>query len=244
MTRNSNIKVIDLTEDFPSISQRELDILERFIKQILWLKEDVINEFDNRKSRCDISCVERGFDISFNEDEVKLVRELLMTDERIREVSFDFELEEIKLYPARPEHAYDSVNVAEKKLYGETALNRYFNDIDDAVSCYSSESKAKNGVVIEKVIELKKRDYGFFIRNIQQDAGFINDNSDVQFVDSQMNIHCLFVKQKASEQGLLICKDSETNDFYSGFVPNLDDFQEISMEEYNEIDEQSGPEMV
>ena len=43
MTRNSNIKAIDLTEDFPSISQRELDILERFIKQILWLKEDVIN---------------------------------------------------------------------------------------------------------------------------------------------------------------------------------------------------------
>ena len=188
--------------------------------------------------------MELSFDISFNEDEVKLVRELLMTDERIREVSFDFELEEIKLYPARPEHAYDSVNVAEKKLYGETALNRYFNDIDDAVGCYSSESKAKNGVVIEKVIELNKRDYGFFIRNIQQEAGFINDNSDVQFVDSQMNIHCLFVKQEASEQGLLICKDSETNDFYSGFVPNLDDFQEFSMEEYNEIDEQSGPEMV
>ena len=245
MTRNSNIKVIDFTEDFPSISQRELDILESFIKQILWLKEDVINEFDNRKSRCDISCVERGFDISFNEDEVKLVRELLMRDERIREVSFDFEFEEIKLYPARPEHTYDSVNVIEKKLYGETALNRYFNDIDDAVGCYSSESKAKNGVVIEKVIELNKRDYGFFIRNIQQDAGFINDNSDVQFVDSQMNIHCLFVKQEeASEQGLLICKDSETNDFYSGFVPNLYDFQEFSMEEYNEIDEQSGPEMV
>ena len=42
----------------------------------------------------------------------------------------------------------------------------------------------------------------------------------------------------------MICKDSETNDFYSGFVPNLDDFQEISMEEYNEMDEQSGPEMV
>lgn len=60
-----------------------------------------------------------------------------------------------------------------------------------------------------------------------------------------MNIHCLFVKkEEASEQGLLICKDSETNDFYSGFVPNLDDFQEFSMEEYNEIDEQSGPEMV
>lgn len=161
MTRNSNIKVIDLTEDFPSISQRELDILERFIKQILWLKEDVINEFDNQKSRCDISCLELGFDISFNEDEVKLVKELLMTDERIREVSFDFELEKIKLYLARPEHAYDSVNVVERKLYGEIALNKYFNDIDDAVSCYSSESKAKNGVVIEKVIELDKKDYGF-----------------------------------------------------------------------------------
>ena len=161
MTRNSNIKVIDLTEDFPSISQRELDILERFIKQILWLKEDVINEFDNQKSRCDISCLGLGFDISFNEDEVKLVKELLMTDERIREVSFDFELEKIKLYLARPEHAYDSVNVVERKLYGEIALNKYFNDIDDAVSCYSSESKAKNGVVIEKVIELDKKDYGF-----------------------------------------------------------------------------------
>ena len=42
----------------------------------------------------------------------------------------------------------------------------------------------------------------------------------------------------------MICKDSETNDFYLGFVPNLDDFQEISMEEYNDMDEQSGPEMV
>ena len=123
-------------------------------------------------------------------------------------------------------------------------MNRYFNDIDDAINWCSPESMAKSGVVIEKVIELNRSDYGFFIRNIQQNADFINENNDVQFVDSQMNIHCLFMKQEASEHGILICRDTANGDFYSGFVPNMDNFHEISVETDSDMEEQTGLKML
>ena len=236
-------KIIDFSENFPNISSEEIKIIENFAIEMLWLKDAVMREFDNSQSKVDIPCRQFAFDIQFNTDSADLLRELIMTDKRIREVCVDYDMEKIILYPSRPDYEYGNIRIIDKKYECEAAMNQYYDNLDDAVEFYDFEYDRKANVIIEKIIELNEKDFKFFGDNIQQETRFLDENSNSQYIDSQRRPHCLFIRQEGNDYGILIYRDTAHDDFYSGYIPSLDEFQEISMEEDNDMKEQSGPEM-
>ena len=48
--------------------------------------------------------------------------------------------------------------------------------------------------------------------------------------DQQMTLHCLFIQKEDAEFGVLISHDKKSGEVYSGYLPNLDQFQEIGCE--------------
>ena len=45
-----------------------------------------------------------------------------------------------------------------------------------------------------------------------------------------MTLRCLFIQKEDAEFGVLISHDQKSGEVYSGYLPNLDQFQEIGWE--------------
>ena len=113
----------------------------------------------------------------------------------------------------------------------EKASSRFsVGEISDAMFYYNPDEPNKGCVVIEKIISLSDEDFWFFGENIKQEASFITDNEELQYFDQQMTLHCLFIQKEDAEFGVLISHDKKSGEVYSGYLPNLDQFQEIGCE--------------
>ena len=161
---------------------------------------------------------------------VNLLEDLLQTDERISECRMDFDACDIILYHKQPEHSYDSIKTTEQKYEGIAAMNLFYRELRDAMFYYNPDEPNKGCVVIEKIISLSDEDFWFFGENIKQEASFITDNEELQYFDQQMTLHCLFIQKEDAEFGVLISHDQKSGEVYSGYLPNLDQFQEIGCE--------------
>ena len=76
-------------------------------------------------------------------------------------------------------------------------------DIDE-IKNITGLDRDKKYYVIEKTIELDEKEFDEFADDLLEDRDFIKDNIDFMFVDSNSVWHCLLVKAKGRDEGLLI----------------------------------------
>jgi hypothetical protein len=71
--------------------------------------------------------------------------------------------------------------------------------------------------VIEKVIELEQDEYDDFAANLMDYCDFIEENRDLMYVDTADVWHCILVKAKDTDDGILV--ESEGYDYarYAAF---------------------------
>ena len=187
--------------------EEEIRVLQGYLEPVLEVREKILSSFSN-----------------------DLLEDLLQTDERISECRMDFDACDMILYHKQPEHSYDSMKTTEQKYEGVAAMNLFYRELGDAMFYYNPDEPNKGCVVIEKIISLSDEDFWFFGENIKQEASFITDNEELQYFDQQMTLHCLFIQKEDAEFGVLISHDQKSGEVYSGYLPNLDQFQEIGCE--------------
>lgn len=204
------------------LQEEEARVFLEFIEQVLEQRENILAQFDPKKS-C-IRIEESSAD--FYSHQIDIVWKLLLTDSRIRAVDMDYGCERIELYPARPEHEYAPVGTSGEKHYGRAALNQYFNSFSEAVEWFEQDESEKCSIAIEKTITLNDEDFAFFSENIQQDAPFLEDAGGEQYRSQDGEIHCVLVKPQGNGHGILVCKDVKNRAFYSGYLPSLEWFEQ------------------
>lgn len=204
------------------LREEEARVFQEFIEQVLEQREDILAQFDPKKS-C-IRIEESNAD--FYSHQIDIVWKLLLTDSRIRAVDMDYGWERIKLYPARPEHEYAPVGTSGEKHYGRAALNQYFNSFSEAVEWFEQDESEKCSVTIEKTVTLNDEDFAFFSGNIRQDAPFLEDARGEQYISQDGEIHCVLVKPQGVGHGILVCKDVKNGAFYSGYLPSMEWFEQ------------------
>ncbi len=204
------------------IQDEEARVFREFIEQALEQKEDILAQFDPKKS-C-IRIEESGAD--FYSRQIDIVWKLLLTDSRIRAVEMDYGCKRIELYTARPEHEYAPVGTSGEKHYGQAALNEYFNSFSESVEWFVQDESEKCSITIEKTVTLNDEDFAFFSGNIRQDAPFLEDAGGEQYISQDGEIHCVLVKPQGAGYGIIVCKDVETGTFYSGYLPSMEWFEQ------------------
>lgn len=206
--------------------EEEIQVLQAYLEPFFAVREKILSSFSNEKASSRFSVGEVSDEMMY----LNLLGELLQTDERIAECRMDFDACDMILYHKQPEHFYDSVETTEQKYEGVAAMNLFYRELGDAMFYYNENDPNKGCVVIEKIISLSDEDFGFFGENIRQEASFITDNEELQYLDQQMTLHCLFIQKEDAEFGVLISHDKKSGEVYSGYLPNLDQFQEIGCE--------------
>lgn len=206
--------------------EEEIQVLQAYLEPVFAVREKILSSFSNEKASSRFSVGEVSDEMMY----LNLLGELLQTDERIAECRMDFDACDMILYHKQPEHSYYSVETTEQKYEGVTAMNLFYRELGDAMFYYNENDPNKGCVVIEKIISLSDEDFGFFGENIRQEASFITDNEELQYLDQQMTLHCLFIRKEDGEAGVLISHDKKSGEVYSGYLPNLDQFQEIGCE--------------
>nr|WP_308759264.1 hypothetical protein [uncultured Anaerotignum sp.] len=206
--------------------EEEIQVLQEYLEPVFEVREKILSSFSDEKASSRFSVGE----ISDEPMYVNLLEDLFQTDERVSECRMDFDACDMILYHKQPEHSYDSMKTTEQKYEGVAALNLFYRELGDAMFYYNPDEPNKGCVVIEKIISLSDEDFWFFGENIRQEASFIADNEELQYFDQQMTLHCLFIQKEDAEFGVLISHDQKSGEVYSGYLPNLDQFQEIGCE--------------
>ena len=206
--------------------EEEIQVLQEYLEPVFEVREKILSSFSEEKASSRFSVGEISDELMY----VNLLEDLLQTDERISECRMDFDACDMILYHKQPEHSYDSMKTTEQKYEGVAAMNLFYRELGDAMFYYNPDEQNKGCVVIEKIISLSDEDFWFFGENIKQEASFITDNEELQYFDQQMTLHCLFIQKEDAEFGVLISHDKKSGEVYSGYLPNLDQFQEIGCE--------------
>jgi len=96
---------------------------------------------------------------------------------------------------------------------------RKASTIDD-LKGYEMESGSQ--FVIEEVVELEVDEFKAFSKNLLDDHDFIAKRVDKMFLDADNVWHCLLVKAKDADEGILI--ESEGYDYarYASYYPGLE----------------------
>ena len=201
----------------------EIDIFRSFIERVLFLKEKIMSRFDPKES-----CISVKLDIFGLDDrrQVELLRELFLADERIWDADIDILRGHMELYPAKPEHTYVPIKIDHEKHYGSAEMNSYIRSFSQAEGWFQAAGDIRCGVTIEKTVTLNDEDFAFFGRNIGQDTPFTSGGGAEQFVDHNGECHCILVKPEGSDHGILLCRDEKSGEFYSGYFPNMEWFEQ------------------
>lgn len=96
---------------------------------------------------------------------------------------------------------------------------RKANTIED-LKGYGEESGSQ--FVIEEVVELEPEDFRSFSESLIDDYDFIAERIDKMFMDAEKVWHCILVKAKGTEDGILV--ESEGYDYarYSAYYPGTE----------------------
>jgi hypothetical protein len=76
--------------------------------------------------------------------------------------------------------------------------------------------------VIEKVVELDQTEYDEFAANLLDHHGFIEENLEHMFVDSNDVWHAILVKAKGASDGILVESEGYTYARYAAYLPHID----------------------
>ena len=97
-------------------------------------------------------------------------------------------------------------------------------DIDELKNMTGLESD-KKCFVVEKVVELNKKEFDEFADDLTEDRDFIQENIDLMYVDPNRVWHCMLVKAKESIEGILVQAEGYSYGRYCSYIP---DCREVS----------------
>lgn len=76
---------------------------------------------------------------------------------------------------------------------------------------------------VEKVVELPKDRYEFFINNLHRDFDFIEQNKKLMYVDEHRTWHCILVKADGGTDGILVEAEGYSYPRYTSYIENIED---------------------
>jgi hypothetical protein len=76
-------------------------------------------------------------------------------------------------------------------------------DIDE-LKRRTGEEREKVPFVVEKVIELTEKEYDAFADDLLEERDFIKDNIKLMYFDHDRVWHCILVKAKDKQEGILV----------------------------------------
>lgn len=212
-----------------SAKSTEADVLSNFMQRITDLKKNILSRFDEKKISSEIpfEAIKSHFDLYHNDALVELLRELIKADENVGEIEFDFSDDTITIYNSKIEYAYTPEPIEDGVRYaGETCLSPYWHSFGETLDNYDPALRRNKPVLIEKIMELSEQDFEIFGSNLHQQADFLQAAQDMQYCDSEGAYHCVFLKQKDTEYGVLMCREAAEGKLYTGYLPNLDQFEQ------------------
>lgn len=95
---------------------------------------------------------------------------------------------------------------------------RKASTIDD-LKGYEMERGSK--FVIEEVVELESDEFNAFSKNLLDDHDFIAKRVDKMFIDADNVWHCLLVKAKNADEGILIESENYEYARYASYYPGI-----------------------
>ena len=88
------------------------------------------------------------------------------------------------------------------------------------------ELKHRNGLdrdkkyfVVEKVIELDEKEFDEFADDLLEDREFIKENIDLMYVDQNGIWHCILIKVKGRDYGILVEAEGYGYGRYCSYIP-------------------------
>ena len=92
-------------------------------------------------------------------------------------------------------------------------------DLDELKQRTGLESDKKY-FVVEKVIELDEKEFDGFSNDLLEYREFIKENIDLMYVDSNDIWHCILVKAKGRDDGILVEAEGYSYSRYSSYIPD------------------------
>ncbi len=92
--------------------------------------------------------------------------------------------------------------------------------IDDLLVIY--HPKYAVPYIIEKIISIPAIDYENFITDLCVDRWFIEDNASLCRIDSDGIWHCILVKQRHRDDGVLVMSDGRVFPFWAAYMPSIE----------------------
>ena len=207
-----------------SLNENETEAVNTFLRDVLTAKESILEKLDLEQVCTHIPFRELDMDLNGSEKAEEMLQKMILSDERIVDMEFDYADREVKLYPLYPKYVYDPVRVSEKKYFGEASMTQCGNNLYRILEECDPDLPWKHSVMIEKTLELLHGDFRFFSKNLRQIPDFLKEHLDCQYRDKNGTLHCVFIKSESSGFGFLICRDTDKGDFYAGYVPSLSGF--------------------
>ncbi len=214
----------ELYEKISGLNAEDAEIFAEHIKNILDVKEQILEKLDLKKSSNCISFHSLGIDLGYNTEMTELLQKLLLADKRFAAVDFYFDIKEIRLYPLKPQHTYTPVAISEERYFGEAKMIGYLHSFRELLEDYPHDDDWIETVMIEKTITLTQKDFRFFGQNFRQEADFLEYDLDKNCADVDGAMRCFFVKSEDAEYGILLHKDVGDGTICASYLPNLDDF--------------------
>lgn len=81
----------------------------------------------------------------------------------------------------------------------------------------------QNMYIIEKTVLLKKIDYENFITDLCVTRWFLEENAYLCSLDEDRVMHCLFVRRKGKNDGILVVSDANGYAAWAAYLPDLID---------------------
>ena len=85
----------------------------------------------------------------------------------------------------------------------KTWFTRKAVDIDE-LKRRTGEEREKVPFVVEKVIEIDEKEFDKFAGDLLEDRDFIKDNIGLMYFDRDRVWHCILVKAKDKQEGILV----------------------------------------
>lgn len=83
----------------------------------------------------------------------------------------------------------------------------------------------KVSFTVEKVVELPKDQYEFFINNLLRDFDFIEENKALMYVDEYRVWHCILIKAEDGTDGILVEAEGYSYPRYTSYIESVEEIK-------------------
>lgn len=117
---------------------------------------------------------------------------------------------------------FEGIDKERRSTMNRAFFTRKAIDIDELKRRTGLERDKKN-FVVETVVELSEEEYIVFSNDLLADYGFIVNYIEKMYVDSNRIWHCMLVKAKGSNDGILVEAEGYSYCRYGSYISNCEE---------------------